>query len=179
MFDLIPFAPVHFARLLTWFASERDLVQWAGPTLAFPLDAAQLAAMLDEARGDPPVRLCWAARSGGVVMGHAQLAFDWRNGVARIGRIAIDPAWRGRGLATPMLAAVIDEAFRRPGIERAELNVYSFNTAALRTYGRAGLTVEGVRRSSVRVGDERWDTVMMAVLRAEHAGAGPSGAARA
>ena len=67
-------------------------------------------------------------------VGHAQLAYEWRDGNARLGRVAIAPDARGQGLARPMVALMIDEAFRAPGIERLELNVYMFNTPAIRTY---------------------------------------------
>lgn len=42
-----------------------------------------------------------------------------------------------------------------------------FNAAAIRTYESLGFTLEGVRRSSTRVGDERWDTGMMGLLASE------------
>ena len=50
-------------------------------------------------------------------------------------------------------------------IERLELNVFPFNAPAMRTYAKLGFVREGVRRSSARVGGERWDTVIMAILR--------------
>ncbi|WP_327436717.1 GNAT family N-acetyltransferase [Sinorhizobium meliloti] len=46
-----------------------------------------------------------AARRGLLVaytqalVGHIQLAVDWRNGVARIGRVMVAPIMRGQGLA--------------------------------------------------------------------------------
>jgi RimJ/RimL family protein N-acetyltransferase len=70
-----------------------------------------------------------------------------------------------------MLGQVVDRAFAFDGIERLELNVFSFNTPAIRAYERLGFVKEGVRRSSTRVGPERWDTVMMGLLRSEYRGA--------
>jgi RimJ/RimL family protein N-acetyltransferase len=66
-----------------------------------------------------------------------------------------------------MVTLLIDEAFRTPGIERLELNVYMFNQPAIRTYQKLGFTLEGVRRSSTRAGEARWDTGMMGLLRTE------------
>lgn len=83
--------------------------------------------------------------------GHIQVALDWRNGVARIGRVMIAPEMRGKGLALPLLKAAVRQAFSNPEIERTELNVYSWNTAAIRTYIKAGFSHEGVRRSSAKV----------------------------
>jgi RimJ/RimL family protein N-acetyltransferase len=170
--SLVPFSPAHFPTLAKWFASEAEVVQWGGPAVAFPLDTAQLAAMLDEARSTLPARLCWMAADASGLVGHAQLGFDWRNGNATLSRVAIAPVARGRGLAKPMLTLVIDQAFARPGVERVELNVYSFNAPAIRTYGALGFAHEGTRRSSARVGAERWDTAIMGLLRGEWRSAG-------
>jgi RimJ/RimL family protein N-acetyltransferase len=171
MIELIPFEPSHFATLVSWFRTEAQAVQWAGPTVTAPLDDAQLQAMLDEGRGDPPARLCWMARKrdghDDSTVGHAQLGFDWRNGVARLSRVAVAPEARGQGLASPMLAQVIARAFAFPEIERVELNVYPFNEPALRAYAGLGFVQEGLRRSSARVGSERWDTVHMGLLRTD------------
>ncbi len=169
MLNLVPFTPEHFPILASWFASQSDVVQWGGPFVTYPLDAGQMQAMLAEGRRDPPARLCWMAAEGMQLAGHAQLAFDWRNGVGLIGRVAVAPEARGRGLAVPMLRLVLGEAFARPAIERVELNVYAWNTPAIRTYERLGFVTEGTRRSSVQVGGERWDTVMMGLLRPEWA----------
>jgi RimJ/RimL family protein N-acetyltransferase len=176
MIELVPFKPSHFATLVSWFPTEAQAVQWAGPTVTVPLDDAQLQAMLDEGRGDPPGRLCWMARQGGGpgdrIVGHAQLGFDWRNGNARLSRVAVAPEARGQGLARPMLARVIARAFAYSEIERVELNVYPFNGPALRTYAALGFVQEGLRRSSARVGSERWDTIHMGLLRSDWQKAG-------
>ncbi|MBB2200084.1 GNAT family N-acetyltransferase [Gluconacetobacter tumulisoli] len=165
---LLPFTERHFEMLSGWFRDPRELAQWGGTALAHPLDRTQLNHMLDEGGFSPPARLCWmAGDDAGNAVGHAQLAFDWRDGVARMCRVAIDPHKRGEGLAVPMLRAVMEKAFSHRQIERVELNVYSWNKAAIRTYLRLGFVQEGIRRSSARVGSERWDTVMMGILRPE------------
>jgi RimJ/RimL family protein N-acetyltransferase len=164
---LVPFSSAHFPLLISWCSTEAEALQWAGPTVTVPLDEHQLAAMLDESRSDPPARLCWMAEHNEVLVGHAQLGFDWRNGIARLSRVAVAPFARGRGLAKPMLTHVVDAALRDPQIERVELNVYPFNEPALRTYRALGFVQEGMRRASARVGAERWDTVHMGLLRSE------------
>ncbi len=69
------------------------------------------------------------------------------------------------GWLSPLLRRVIDKAFALPDIERLELNVYSFNIPAVRTYERLGFAIEGVSRASARAGSERWDTIQMAILK--------------
>jgi RimJ/RimL family protein N-acetyltransferase len=164
---LVPFTAVHFATLAGWFASEREVVQWGGSAVGFPLDDEQLQAMADESLTEPATRWCWMAHRDDELVGHAQLALDWRHGNALIGRVAIAPQRRGQGLAAPMLELVLAEAFSIDVMERVELNVYTWNAPAIATYARLGFQTEGVRRSCTRVGNERWDAALMSLLRAE------------
>lgn len=176
MLTLRPFASSDFPLLAGWFSSLPEVVQWGGSQLSFPLAQAEMSDMLAQGQASPPNRRCWMVCRDGMPVGHAQLAYDWRDGNARLGRVAIAPAERGQGLARPMVALMIDEAFQTPGIERLELNVYMFNTPAIHTYEGLGFTMEGVRRSSTRAGDARWDTGMMGLLRAEWQAATPASA---
>ena len=165
--NLRPFATADFAELMTWFPTEASLIQWGGPTMTFPLDHAQLAAMLAEGQSVPPARRLWVAVHDGTIVGHAQVALDHRHGVARLSRVSIAPSRRGQGLAHRFLVRIIEHTFVDLNIERLELVVYTFNEAALKTYRRLGFVAEGVRRASVRVGTERWDTALLAILRDE------------
>jgi RimJ/RimL family protein N-acetyltransferase len=164
---LRPFTEADFVTLIGWFTSEAALVQWGGADMRFPLDEAQLADMLREGRGDPPARWLFSGVVEGEIAGHCQAALDWRHGVARLGRVAVNPVCRGQGLAAPFLRQVIERVFADPAFERIELNVYTFNSAAIRTYRGLGFIEEGVRRSSVRVGQQRWDTAMYGLLRTD------------
>ena len=164
---LRPFSADHFPTLASWFSSEHDVVQWGGPTVYFPLDDDQMQSMIDEALTRPIKRRCQMACLGSALVGHAQIAFDWRNGNAKIGQVAIAPQWRGKGLAGPMMQLVVREAFTSRDIERVELGVYTWNAPAIATYERVGFGPEGVRRSSTRLPDQRWDSMMMSLLRSE------------
>ena len=80
-------------------------------------------------------------------------------------RIALfQPDVRGRGLGTWMTCATRDFAFERLGLHRLELDVFSFNERAVRTYEKAGFQREGVRRGAVRDGDGWADDIQMALL---------------
>jgi RimJ/RimL family protein N-acetyltransferase len=169
--QLLSFSADDTETLAAWFANEAALVQWGGPDVVFPLDRTQIAGFLREAAADPPTRWLFNGIEKGLMVAHAQCALDWRHGVARLARVAVNPACRGRGLAAPFLRLILQRIFALQGFERVELNVYSFNTAAIRTYERLGFVQEGTRRSSVRVGAERLDTAMFALLRSQWAAA--------
>lgn len=167
MLCLVSFSADHFDTLASWFSSQRDVVQWGGPNVHYPLDERQLQAMVDDSLSQPPVRLCWMAKRGADFVGHAQLGLDWRNGNALLARVVVSPECRGQRLGGEMLQLVLDQALAIDEMQRVELNVYTWNTPAIKTYQRLGFLTEGVRRSSVRVEEERWDTTIMALLRSE------------
>ncbi|NMB59719.1 MAG: GNAT family N-acetyltransferase [Chloroflexi bacterium] len=165
---LIPFTKNHFALLASWFTSEEEVVCWGGPLFHYPLDDQQLQSLVDACHTEPPQRKCWMAEDGGQLVGHIELGFDWRNGNAILQRVGIDPKLRGKGLAEPMVRLAVAEAFADLRIFRLELNVYSFNQIAIKTYTKAGFKIEGVRRSSTQVGNDRWDCTIMSLLREEY-----------
>ena len=167
MLELIPFSDAHLQCLAGWFSSEREVAQWGGSALSFPLDVGRLRAMIDGPGSVRPDRLCWMAEYGGRLIGHAQLCLDWHNGNAALSRVVVAPDARGRRLAVPMLEQVIAKAFAFPSMERIDLNVFDWNIPAVRTYERLGFIREGLRRSYMRVGDERWDMMLMGLLRAD------------
>ena len=76
------------------------------------------------------------ASDGTAVIGTARLT---RDGEARIGRVAVRPAWRRRGIAGLLLAALEAEA-RRLGIE--EVGLHS-QTYVQTLYERHGYAVTG------------------------------------
>jgi RimJ/RimL family protein N-acetyltransferase len=170
MFKLVPFSEAHFDCLSGWFSSEREVAQWGGSTLSFPLDRAKLGIMSDHRESERPVLLCWMVEHAGRFVGHAQLILDWHNGNARLARVVVAPDKRGQGLAVPMLRQIIWETFALPGMERVDLHVFDWNIPAVRTYERLGFSREGVQRACIRFENERWDMMLMGLLRSEWQG---------
>jgi GNAT superfamily N-acetyltransferase len=66
-----------------------------------------------------------------------------RPGVATLGAMWVDPAYRHRGLGAQLLNAILDWALSR-GAATIELSVTDNNAAAERLYSRAGFTHVGV-----------------------------------
>ena len=159
-------------------SSLEDLVQWSGPSsFTFPLDPSQLAAYLEKSRR--PNSTCRAFRvvdGRGKCFGMVEIGLmDRNNQSASLCRVLIYPHERKRGLCLPMMREALRLSFEDLGMRRIDLRVYSFNSAAVRCYERAGLVVEGVLRKGQMVGDSVWDTVLMGILREEwDAGRQPS-----
>lgn len=162
------FCRADIPHLLTWFRTRAELTQWGGPKRRFPLDEPQMAALLAETAGEQPGRRIWAGERQGSLVAMASAVLDWDQGNALLTMVGVAPGARGQGLAAPFIRKVVQAVFQEPAFERLELNVYTFNTAAIRTYDALGFVREGVRRSMVRVGDERWDAAHYSMLRTEY-----------
>lgn len=77
----------------------------------------------------------WAGIAGGFLDGG-------RPGIATLGAMWVDPAYRRRGLGTQLLDAVLDWAMSR-GVAVVELSVTDENTAAEHLYLHAGFAHVG------------------------------------
>ncbi len=163
-----PFGENDIDELITWFPTAADVVQWAGPRLRAPLDLKQLLPFLIQ---EPGGWQAWTVRGGtGHIAGHFQLLFDPVCRQATLGRVAIAPAQRGRGLAAPMVELALQCAFAEPAIHRVELRVFDFNKAAIATYAGLRFQHEGLCREAVPVGDVFWNVAIMGLLRRDWPG---------
>lgn len=162
---LVSFQDADIPVLLSWFDGEPAVVQWGGPDMVWPLTVEQFGIMLAQARATPPRRLMFNGIVDGDIVAHGQVHLDHRHGVARFGRFAVAPHARGQGFAAPFVEGIIERAFAVPGMVRLELAVYTHNLVAARVYERCGFVHEGVLRSAVKVGVERWDTALYAIVR--------------
>ena len=84
-----------------------------------------------------------------------------RRHVANLG-MAVAPAYRGRGVGTQLLEAVIDTAERWHGVRRLELEVYADNAAAIALYERHGFEREGLARGYALRDGAYVDALLMA-----------------
>lgn len=71
----------------------------------------------------------------------------------------------GRGLGTEIARLLIAEAFADPGIERVQATCDPRNVASSKVLGRAGMSVEGTLRHTMKVRDGWRDSTMHSVLR--------------
>ncbi len=162
-----PFHADDIPALLHWFPTPEALGQWGSPERSFPLDTKQVEAFLSQTVGGDPKAVMWAGEDQGAMVATATTFMNWHQGVALLGLVAVSPTMRGRGIAKPFLKEIIALTFSDTRVERMELNVYTFNHSAIRTYETLGFVKEGVRRSLARMGADRWDAGHYSLLRSE------------
>ena len=106
-----------------------------------------------------------AERATDLAVGHVYLGLrDVDLGRAAAG-YWIARSHRGRGLAGDALRTLVRWAVTVRGIDRLELYVEPWNVASARTATSAGFVREGLLRSWQKVGDERRDMDMYALVR--------------
>jgi RimJ/RimL family protein N-acetyltransferase len=158
-----PFRPRDAETLLRWASTPDELLQWTGPRFTFPLDQRQLAEYADTS-GEHRHLISAATRSTDTVVGHAELAVLPQHELGRIGRFAVAPEMRGRGIAGRLMDWLIAFAFDELDLHRLELVAFSFNEPALRCYKRAGFREEGLARDARKASDGYWDLIHMGLL---------------
>jgi RimJ/RimL family protein N-acetyltransferase len=92
---------------------------------------------------------------------------DFKNRHANFGiNIGVKEAW-GQGYGTEATSLMVQYAFETLNLNRVRLLVYENNPRARRTYEKVGFKQEGVLRQDRFHEGRYWDTVTMAILRAE------------
>jgi RimJ/RimL family protein N-acetyltransferase len=90
-----------------------------------------------------------------------------RSRIADVQTLMVDPAFRGRGIATEAVRELCSRLLREHGFHRVEAEVYGFNTGAQAVFERAGFTFEGRRRSAYDRNGEWQDGVRYGLLAGE------------
>jgi RimJ/RimL family protein N-acetyltransferase len=167
--SLVPFTTADIPTLIGWIPNDRMLLQWAGPTLVWPLTSAQLENDLAKAGPGTPYLFYRAHDADDRTVGHIAIkAIDHVHSNAMLGRVLIAPDFRGQGLAVPMVQAALQVCFEHLKLHRVGLRVFAQNTSAIAAYKRAGFVQEGVDREVRRTLDgEWWNAVTMGILENE------------
>ena len=92
---------------------------------------------------------------------------DWKNRVATLGIVIGEKEYWGKGYGTEAVRTMLRYAFHELGLNRVELETYSFNPRAQRCYQKAGFVREGVRRQALYRDGEFHDIITMGILRSE------------
>ena len=113
---------------------------------------------------DAPDKLALVAELSGRILGVLWCEAGSRKRLAHRAtfHMLVEREWRGRGVGTALLQALIAWAEEHPAIEKLGLAVYETNRPAIALYRRFGFVEEGRRPRELKVGpDEYVDDVLM------------------
>ena len=164
--ELIAFMREDIPRLIGWIRSREDLAAWAGAFFTYPLDEAKLERYLSSGQGESPQRRIFKAvdADSGEAVGHIELSHIWPHLSARISRVLVgDPAFRGHGVGTRIVRALLQQAFAEYSFGRIDLGVDAANRRAIACYQRAGFAHVGTwpqaLKTTVGVIDVYWMSI--------------------
>lgn len=155
------FGRENYAGLIAWVDSEEALMQFAGPLFKYPLTAEQLDISLSDKN-----RLAFRVidNETNQVIGHAEIYLSQSS--AKIGRILIgDKQHRGKGLGQQIVQLLLDFSFANFNILFVELNVFDWNTAAIKCYEKAGFTINPGKTLERKVKDKTWTAINMTIAK--------------
>ena len=92
---------------------------------------------------------------------------DWLAHNAWVGIGIGEPDYRGKGYGTEAMNLILKFAFHAQNLHRVNLGVFGFNTRAVKSYEKCGFKYEGTEREYIFKEDQRWDMLMMGVLRSD------------
>ncbi len=127
----------------------------------------QLEKDLQEERADEYIFMI-RTLDGDRVIGEIGLdGINYAQGEAYVGIGLGERAYWGRGFGTDAMRILLRFAFDELNLRRVTLDVFEYNTRAVRSYEKVGFTLEGRMRGMLKREGERWDLVFMGILREE------------
>lgn len=90
---------------------------------------------------------------------------NWTHGDSFVGIGIGDRAYWGKGYGTDAMRLLLRYAFTELNLHRVSLNVFSYNSRAIRSYQKAGFVIEGCQRQALRRDGQYHDLIFMGVLR--------------
>lgn len=135
------------------------------PAGEFTLTVDEEQAILsDYARSDNSIYL--VAELGGKIIGTLNCRGSKRQAIRHTVTLgmSVDPAWRGKGIGSLLMARAIEWAKGTGIVKRIELSVFAHNEAAIHLYRKFGFAVEGQRRQAIFRDEQYLDDLLMARL---------------
>jgi RimJ/RimL family protein N-acetyltransferase len=160
MIRLEPFKQSDFNRLISWISSKELLVTIAGTVFTYPLTVDQLQSYLDKPKSYS-FNVVEITRNK--TIGHAEIIMS-DDGTCKIDKLLIgDNSNRGKGIGQKVINELLKYSFEKLGVRIVELNVYDWNTGAIRCYEKAGFTFTPGKKFITHFDDKVWLALNMTI----------------
>lgn len=157
------------AALARWDLDSEYLRQLdSGPHL--PNRAKKIKEAIEKEQNEDPNTIAFSVRTLADDKLIGFVAFDginWQHGDTFVAIGIGDPAYRGNGYGTDAMRVMLRYGFMELNLYRIQLDAFSYNERAIKSYLKAGFVMEGRMRGMLLRDDRRWDFVYMSVLRDE------------
>ena len=102
------------------------------------------------------------------LLGNCSIDVDWKNRVGTCGIIIGEKTYQGKGYGTEAMELLVNYGFNTLNLNRIQLETFSFNIRALKSYQKVGFKEEGIRRQAIYVNGEYHDAIMLGILKNEY-----------
>ncbi|MSP13999.1 MAG: N-acetyltransferase [Chloroflexi bacterium] len=92
-------------------------------------------------------------------------SIEWNNQSTLMAIGIGDPTYRGQGYGRDALQLILNYAFNELNLHRVGLDVNANNQVAIRAYESVGFRHEGAMRQALMRDGQRWDRLIMGILR--------------
>jgi RimJ/RimL family protein N-acetyltransferase len=92
---------------------------------------------------------------------------NWKNRVGEAGIVIGERPYQNKGYGSEAMELLLEYAFSTVNLNRIELNVYDYNSRAIKLYKKLGFTEEGRRRQFMWIKGSYHDAIMMSMLAEE------------
>lgn len=159
---LEPFMENDFNNLISWIKNEEFLIQFSGQIFQFPLTKEQLYNYLND---DKRIAFKVTEIATARVIGHAELYKTGKHEM-KIARVLIgDESNRGKGYGKQIILELTKHAFALPDVKTVILNVFEWNSGAIKCYESVGFILNKEVTKEVHVGQDAWKSVSMSITR--------------
>ena len=140
----------------------------SGPHL--PSRAKKIKEAIEKEQSEDPNTIAFSVRTLADDRMIGFVAFDginWQHGDTFVAIGIGDPAYRGNGYGTDAMRVMLRYGFRELNLQRIQLDAFSYNERAIKSYLKAGFVEEGRQRGMLLRDGRRWDFIYMGILREE------------
>lgn len=125
---LMPASEAQMLSVKTWFSSTAQIFQWGGPNMVWPIEDAPFLSLLCQ----PHLHSYYLTNDKQQLLAFGQ--FYVRLGRHHLGRLAVNPQFRGQGLAKVLIGQLLQLAQQKQSAQGASLFVFDDNQLALQCY---------------------------------------------
>ena len=157
MVKLEKFDKSAYPQLISWIRTEEMLMQFGGPEFKFPLTNEQLDKSLSHTNRHA-FKVMHAPTNTHI--GHCEIHLTQNS--AKFARIIIgDETQRGKGLGTQLMNLLIQHSIEHLPQSNIELNVFDWNTSAIRCYEKVGFKINPNQKLERSVNGQTWIAINM------------------
>lgn len=157
MIQLEKFDKKFYSELINSISSARELMQFAGPGFTFPLTYEQIEKSLSDKN-----RIAFRVINtfNNSTVGHCEIYF--KENCINLGRILIiDKSQRNKGIGKQIVILLLEFIQKNCEQTRIELNVFDFNTSAIKCYEKVGFIINPEKKFEREIDSETWVALNM------------------